>query len=133
VKCYGIGGAWINRALANEALEYFCDKYEGQVLDATKPETDRTLECQHGVVCTGDGFGCVVDVLMSVTVKNGCRFTVSGKGPKSECGRILKRMIDECGTSDVRYKKGGTMSSNCADWKFDPNYHGWWSKDQCSA
>ncbi|KAM5359510.1 hypothetical protein ACJA88_015111 [Fusarium oxysporum] len=102
-----------------------------ETTSTTKPE--RTLECQHGVVCTGDGFGCVVDVLMSVTVKNGCRFTVSGKGPKSECGRILKRMIDECGTSDVRYKKGGTMSSNCADWKFDPNYHGWWSKNQCSA
>ncbi|QKD48531.2 uncharacterized protein FOBCDRAFT_236188 [Fusarium oxysporum Fo47] len=112
VKCYGIGG---------------------QVLDATKPETERTLECQHGVVCTGDGFGCVVDVLMSVTVKNWCRFTVGGKGLKSECGRILRRMIDECDTSDVRYKKGGTMSSNCADWKFDPNYRGWWSKNQCSA
>ncbi|KAM0542646.1 hypothetical protein ACHAPJ_012678 [Fusarium lateritium] len=133
VDCYGLGGAWIHRALAIEALEYFCDKYEGQVLDATKPETERTLECQHGVVCTGDGFGCAVDVLMSVTVKNGCRFTVGGKGLKSECGRILRRMIDECDTSDVRFKKGGTMSSNCADWKFDPNYRGWWSKNQCSA
>ncbi|KAI6750545.1 hypothetical protein HG530_014826 [Fusarium avenaceum] len=101
VSCYGIGGAWIHRALAIEALEYFCDKYEGQVLDATKPETERTLECQHGVVCTGDGLGCVVDVLMSVTVKNGCRFTVGGKGSKSECGRILRRMIDECDTGDV--------------------------------
>ncbi|KNB10683.1 hypothetical protein FOXG_10827 [Fusarium oxysporum f. sp. lycopersici 4287] len=133
VKCYGIGGAWIHRALVIEALEDFCDRYEGQVLDAAKPETERTLECQHGVVCTGDGFGCVVNVLMSVTVKNGCRFTVGGKGPKSECGRILRRMIDECDASDVRYKKGGTMSSNCADWKFDPNYRGWWSKNQCSA
>lgn len=129
----GIGDAWIHRALAIEALEYFCDRYEGQVLDATEPETERTLECQHGVICTGDGSGCAVDVLMSVTFKIECRFTVSGKGPKSECGRIVRRMIDECDTSDVRFKKGGTMSSNCADWKFDINSRGWWSRNQCSA
>lgn len=132
VNCYD-DGVWIHRALAIEALEYFCDKFEGQVLDATKPETERTLQCNHGVVCTGDALGCAVDVLMSVTVKNGCRFTIGNKGSKSECGRILRRMIDECDKSDVRYKQGGTMSSNCADWRFDPNFRTGWTKNLCSS
>ncbi|KAJ4261803.1 hypothetical protein NW757_000075 [Fusarium falciforme] len=133
VDCYN-GGQFINRGPAIEALEYFCDRFEGRVLDATRPETERTLMCKHGVHCIPTGKGCFVDVLMSVTVKNGCRFTVGGKGAKSECGRILRRMSDECDTSSTQLKQGGKLSSNCADWRFDPNNR--WnpsSKDQCSS
>ncbi|KAH6994560.1 hypothetical protein EDB82DRAFT_556830 [Fusarium venenatum] len=122
VHCYN-DGASIDHALAIEALESFCDRFEGQVLDATKPGTERTLQCKHGVGCLSI-FGCSVDVVMSVTVINGCRFTIGNKGSKSECGRNLRRMIDECDTSDTRYKQGGTMTSNCAIWRFDPMYPG---------
>ncbi|KAF7558106.1 hypothetical protein G7Z17_g84 [Cylindrodendrum hubeiense] len=131
LDCYN-SGQFINRGLAIEALEYFCDRFEGQVLDATRPETERTLMCKRGVHCIPNGNGCFVDVVMSVTVKNGCRFTMGGKGAKSECGRILRRMIDECDTSSTQFKQGGKLSSNCADWRFDPNNR--WNptaKDQC--
>ncbi|KAK7430733.1 hypothetical protein QQZ08_002777 [Neonectria magnoliae] len=99
LDCYN-SGQFINRGLAIEALEYFCDRFEGQVLDATRPETERTLMCKHGAHCIPSSV-CIVDVIMSVTVKNGCRFTMGGKGVKSECGRVLRRMIDECDTSSA--------------------------------
>ncbi|KFA82003.1 hypothetical protein S40288_07998 [Stachybotrys chartarum IBT 40288] len=87
VDCYN-NGQFINRALAIEALDYFCDAFEGQ---------------------------------------NGCRFRMGGNGPREECGRILRRIIDECDTSSTQFKQGGTLSSNCADWSFDPNDN--WGQD----
>jgi hypothetical protein len=65
--------------------------------------------------------GCFVNVVMSVTVKNGCRFTMGGNGAREECGRIIRSIIDECDTSSTERKQGGRVSSNCADWRFDPN------------
>ncbi|KEY73171.1 hypothetical protein S7711_04137 [Stachybotrys chartarum IBT 7711] len=118
VDCYN-SGQFIRRDLAIEALDYFCDRFEGQVLDANRPETERTLQCQHGVHCFFAG--CFVNVVMSVTVKNGCRFTMGGNGAREECGRIIRSIIDECDTSSTERKQGGRVSSNCADWRFDPN------------
>ncbi|KAH7137509.1 hypothetical protein B0J13DRAFT_528145 [Dactylonectria estremocensis] len=120
VDCYN-SGQLINRGLAIEALEYFCDRFEGQVLDATRPETERTLMCKHGVHCIPNDIGCFVNVLISVTAKIGCQFTMGGKGAKSDCGRVLRRLIDECDTSSTQNKQGGRLSSNYADWRFDPN------------
>ncbi|RWA12354.1 hypothetical protein EKO27_g2735 [Xylaria grammica] len=124
VSCYD-SGQRISRALCIEALEYFCDDYEGVVLDATRPGTRRTLSNNgYGVQCIGEHGsigGCFVLVQISVTVKNDCRFTVGGKGPRAECGRIIRRIIDECDTSSTEWKQGGTLESNCASWRFDPN------------
>ncbi|KAH6603914.1 hypothetical protein Trco_007360 [Trichoderma cornu-damae] len=110
VHCYN-GGQFINRGLAIEVVDCFCDRFQGQ----------RTLPCKHGVHCIPGNVGCLVDVLMSVTVKNGCRFTMEGKGANQDRGRILRLMIDECDTSSTETKQGGTLSRNCADWGFDPS------------
>ncbi|KAI0448314.1 hypothetical protein F5B21DRAFT_510293 [Xylaria acuta] len=124
LQCYD-NGQRISRALCIKALEYFCDDYEGVVLDDTQPGTRRTLlNGGYGVQCIGEHgsiSGCFVLVQISVTVKNGCRFTVGGKGPGAECGRIIRRIIDECDTSSTQWKQGGTLESNCASWRFDPN------------
>lgn len=95
------------------------------MLDALRPGTQRTLTCQHGVHCWAAG--CFVNVVMRVTVKHECRFRMGGNGPREECGRILRRIIDECDTSSTQFKQGGTLSSNCADWSFDPNDN--WGQD----
>ncbi|KAI0415555.1 hypothetical protein F5X98DRAFT_376668 [Xylaria grammica] len=124
VSCYD-SGQGISRALCIEALEYFCDDYEGVVLDATRPGTRRTLSNNgYGVQCIGEHRsidGCFVLAQISVTVKNGCRFTVGGKGPRAEYGRITRHIIDECDTSSTEWEQGDTLESNCASWRFDPN------------
>lgn len=124
VHCYD-SGQFINRGLAIEALEYFCDDFEGVVLDASQPGTRRTLSNGgYGVHCIGEHGsvgGCFVSVQISVTVKNGCRFKMEGKGANQECGRVLRRIIDQCDTSSTQFKQGGTVESNCASWRFDPN------------
>jgi hypothetical protein len=124
VHCYD-SGQFINRGLAIEALEYFCDDFEGVVLDASMPNTRRTLSNNgYGVHCIGEHGsigGCFVEVQISVTVKNGCRFQMEGKGANQECGRILRRIIDQCDTTSTEFKQGGTLESNCASWRFDPN------------
>ena len=52
-------------------------------------------------------------------------FTTSagGKGANQECGRILRRAIDECDQSSTEFKQGGTIESNCAKWNIDPNLY----------
>ncbi|KAH8729254.1 hypothetical protein BGZ61DRAFT_446051 [Ilyonectria robusta] len=75
----------------------------------TRPETERTLMCNHGVHCIPAGNGCFVNVLASIAAKNWCRFAVGGKGAKSECGRILRRVIDECDTSLTQFKQDGYL------------------------
>jgi hypothetical protein len=94
----------IDRALAAEALEYFCDRFKGQILNAIKHETKHTLTCSHGLLRTGDGAGCLVDVLMSVALESGCRFT--GKGVRSKFARTLRRCINQYDTSSMQFKYG---------------------------
>lgn len=123
VHCYD-SGALVTRAMAIDALNAFCDAWVGTVLDASRPGTRRTIDNGDGfgAHCAG-ALGCFDTILISVTVKNGCRFTMGGKGANQECGRILRRIIDECDTSSTQHKQGGTVESNCASWRFDPNLY----------
>ena len=63
-----------------------------------------------------------VDVIISVQGINNCEFTIDGPNPDQDCGRILREIIDKCDQSSTRYKKGGTVTSNCAIWRMDPGF-----------
>lgn len=116
LHCYTETG----RGDAIKALNDFCNDFQGTVLDATSPKSPRTLSGQYGADCAG-ALGCFVNIYLSVTVTNGCRFTVDGGDPNQDCGRIIRETIDECDRSSTRFKQGGTVTSNCAIWDFDPN------------
>lgn len=125
VHCFD-SGAIVTRAMCIDALEAFCDYWEGTTLDATKPGTRRTLDNGNGfgAHCLDD-FGlddwCFAEIWIRVTVKNGCKFKMGGSGANQECGRIIRRIIDECGKTSTEFKQGGIVESNCATWFFDPN------------
>lgn len=104
-----------------DALNAFCDANEGRVLDASRPGTQRTLNNEPGFGAHCTTLGCFDLIHISVTVINGCRFTMGGKGANQECGRILRKAIDQCDTSSTEFKQGGTIKSNCAGWRIDPN------------
>jgi hypothetical protein len=104
-----------------DALNDFCGYYEGIVLDASKPDTLRTLTNEPGFGAHCFFLGCFDIIKISVTVINGCKFSMGGKGANQECGRILRRAIDECDQSSTDFKQGGTIESNCAQWRIDPN------------
>ena len=119
LHCYN-SGAVTGRGDAIKALDSFCDNFQGTVLDATSPHSPQTLNGQYGAVCAVAS-SCFVDIHVSVTVTNGCRFTIDGPDPDQDCGRIIRETIDKCDTSSTRFKQGGTVTSNCAIWSFDPN------------
>ncbi|KAF1997002.1 glycoside hydrolase family 18 protein [Amniculicola lignicola CBS 123094] len=124
VNCYN-SGATVTRGMMIDALNAFCDWAEGTVLDASKPNTLRTMnnEPGFGAHCMCCDLGCFDMIHISLTVINGCKFTVGGKGNNQECGRILRRAIDECDESSTEFKQGGTIESNCAQWRIDPNVY----------
>ncbi|KAH6638815.1 hypothetical protein C7974DRAFT_387368 [Boeremia exigua] len=106
-----------------DAITAFCDWAQGRVLDASLPNTVRTLD-------NGDGFGahCIADgwcfdvILISVTVLNSCRFTVgSSRFDDGGCGKILRRAVDQCDGKSTEFKQGGRVVGNCAEWRIDPN------------
>lgn len=113
-------GAEAGRGDSIKALTHFCDDYAGTVLDATSSTSRHTLAGEYGAVCGGP-IGCFVQIHVSVTVTNGCKFTVDGSDPDHDCGRIIRETIDKCDQSSTRFKQGGTVTSNCAIWSFDPN------------
>lgn len=115
VDCYN-SGALVGRGDSIKAVNDFCSRFAGVVLDDSRSDGERTLEKTYGGVCAG-ALGCFDEVDVSVTVINGCRF----KMDENECGRILRRPVDECDTSSTRFKQGGTVNGNCALWVFDPN------------
>ncbi|KAI1749014.1 hypothetical protein F4782DRAFT_514853 [Xylaria castorea] len=126
--CYN-SGAETDRGDMINAVDDFCGTYEGTVLDASNKDTVHTLNYNYynsdptggsGAECFFIGL-CDVTIKLSVTVMNGCRFTIDGGSAKDECGRIFRRAIDECDKSSTQYKQGGTVTSNCAVWRIDPN------------
>lgn len=73
-----------------------------------------------------DGFrGVVLDgalvrreVNVTLTVENpDYRFMVDGEGPGSECGRLLRRAVDECDTQGEDMKYGGRVVGESAVWE----------------
>jgi len=106
-----------------DAITSFCDWAQGRVLDASLPNTVRTLS-------NGDGFGahCIFDgwcfdvIKISVTVLNSCRFTVGGSGfDDGLCGGVLRKAVDKCDGKSTEFKQGGRVVGNCAEWRIDPN------------
>jgi hypothetical protein len=120
--CYD-SGSWISRAAAIQAIDNFCNTWDGTVLDASQPNTLRTLTSYSYEDCIGDLDACFVQTIVSVTVINGCRFTMDGPSPDQDCGRILREPIDKCNTASTQFKQGGTVTSNCAEWRIDPGVY----------
>ena len=121
LNCYN-SGAWINRDDAINAVNGFCNTFSGTVLDASNGMTGQTLSGDYGGACIDDArTDCLDDIHVTVTVINGCRFTVDGPNPTQDCGRILRETIDQCDTGSTQFKRGGTVAGNCALWSFDPN------------
>jgi hypothetical protein len=113
VHCYN-SGAWVDRAQALGAVDsHFCGELRGA------EGSRRTLDALVYVDCL---FGLCTRLRVSVTALSGCRFELDGGGcAGSECGRILRRAIDECNQSSTQWKQGGCVTSNCAEWVFDPD------------
>lgn len=118
LHCYN-AGALTGRGDAIKALEKFCSESEGTVLDATSLNSLHTLTGYYDAVCVGS-LGCFVEIQIRVTITNGCKFTIDGGNPEQDCGRIIRETIDKCDTSSTRFKQGGSVTSNCAVWSFDP-------------
>ncbi|CAJ2504363.1 Uu.00g117570.m01.CDS01 [Anthostomella pinea] len=128
LHCYN-GGSETDRGDMINAVGDFCDYYYGKVLDASIYNAELTLNYYYqwsaptggaGATCFFTGV-CDVTITLSVTVTNGCRFTIDGGSASDECGRIFRQAIDKCDTSSTQYKQGGTVTSNCAVWRIDPN------------
>ncbi|KAI1097516.1 glycosyl hydrolases family 18-domain-containing protein [Jackrogersella minutella] len=128
LHCYN-SGASTDRGDMINAVNQFCDIYNGNVLDASQLNAIHTLTWPyyHSKPTGGSELECLfiglcqVVITLSVTVTNGCRFTVDGPSPSDDCGRIFRKAIDKCDTSSTQYKQGGTITSNCAIWRIDPN------------
>ncbi|GIJ86559.1 hypothetical protein Asppvi_005448 [Aspergillus pseudoviridinutans] len=120
--CYD-SGSWISRAAAIQAIDNFCNTWDGTVLDASQPNTLRTLTSYSYDDCIGDLDACLLQTIVSVTVVNGCGFTMDGPSPDQDCGRILREPIDKCNTASTQFKQGGTVTSNCAEWRIDPGVY----------
>jgi hypothetical protein len=71
--------------------------YAWIVLDESDPNYALTVSGDYGAVY-GGLIGCFVRVSITVTITNGCRFTMDGPFPSDQCGRILWQTI-ECDQS----------------------------------
>ncbi|KAI4262989.1 MAG: hypothetical protein L6R42_001847 [Xanthoria sp. 1 TBL-2021] len=124
-QCYD-SGSWVDREASINALNSFCSRPEDADPDYSG------FDHYGGHVMKDNEFieyhipNCLccdipVDIVISVQVLNGCEFEIDGPSPDQECGRILRRIIDQCDTvSGESAKQGGTVQSNCAIWRFDP-------------
>ncbi|KAI1373409.1 hypothetical protein F4677DRAFT_448485 [Hypoxylon crocopeplum] len=130
LHCYN-GGASTDRGDMIDAVDDFCNFWFGTVLDDSQLNAQHTINGYYGGSDPTGGSGaecfftvgllCDITITLSVTVMNGCRFTIDGPSPSDECGRIFRKAIDKCDTSSTQYKQGGTITSNCAVWRIDPN------------
>jgi hypothetical protein len=110
---------YANRAAAITVIEKFCSLYEGKVMGGSDGYTYLSYENQE---ILGEGNNWPWTVIASVTVINGCQFTIDGGSRSDECGRIFRRTFDECDTDGVNYKEGGMVTSNCAKYVFLPGW-----------
>ncbi|KAL1858931.1 hypothetical protein Daus18300_009801 [Diaporthe australafricana] len=115
VHCYN-SGKKASRTYMIDALTSFCNAASGYTFDDSVDGSTKTFDL-GGSDCKD----CTLFIYMSITVKNGCRFKVEGPGNNQNCGRILRRIIDECDTSSTEGKQGGTVDDNCSTWRIDPN------------
>ncbi|KAI0552393.1 hypothetical protein F4679DRAFT_535452 [Xylaria curta] len=131
LHCYN-SGASTDRGSMIDGVNDFCNYFEGAVLDDSDPNSRKTLTytldnidvtggTAAACVFTAGISGCWEYLTLQVTVMNGCRFTIDGPSPSDDCGRIFRKAIDKCDTSSTQYKQGGTITSNCAVWRIDPN------------
>jgi hypothetical protein len=115
-----------------DGVNAFCDYFNGRILDGSDAGAEHTLTYTlNNIDVTGGTAaecifsfgiaGCWEYLTLQVTVINGCRFTIDGPSPSDNCGRIFREAIDKCDTSSTQYKQGGTITSNCAVWRIDPN------------
>ncbi|KAI8625119.1 hypothetical protein F5Y19DRAFT_277848 [Xylariaceae sp. FL1651] len=131
LHCYN-SGAETSRASMIDGVNAFCDYFNGRILDGSDANAEHTLTYTlNNIDVTGGTAaeciftfgvaGCWEYLTLQVTVTNGCRFTIDGPSPSDNCGRIFREAIDKCDTSSTQYKQGGTITSNCAVWRIDPN------------
>lgn len=124
--CYG-SGSYVDREDAINNLNSFCSKpADADPAWSHFPHyggyTVSDNEYIEYVAPSSLTSGWPVNVVISLQAINGCEFTIDGPDPDQNCGRILREIIDRCDTSSTRYKKGGTVTDNCAIWRFDPGF-----------
>jgi hypothetical protein len=114
-------GAMTSRASMIDAINQFCTANSGWLLwdDGFANVATASLTHYGGGVCVETM--CSVDIYISITAINGCRFNIDGPGTNQECGRIFREAVDKCDTDSTKYKQGGTVTSNCAIYNIDPN------------
>ena len=112
VHCYD-SGQRVTRNMMRRAIKHFCSAHKDVVLDASVPGAqDVTNGIGWAVQCTGK-LGCFTSIIISATAIHGCRWELGA----DDCWRILNRAVDECDRSSTEFKQGGTVDSNCADWR----------------
>jgi hypothetical protein len=111
LHCFN-SGSIVGRGDAIKAVNGFCNDFNGVTLSPTSK-----YKVIKQAYSADDG---IVKNIMSVTLLNNCEFTIDGPAPNQECGRIFRETIDMCDTTSTRFKQGGTVTSNCAIWDFDP-------------
>lgn len=90
-------------------IDDFCKKHAGRKLEDGKEIMDTwALTSARKIV-------------VSAKAKDGCRVIIGGSNKGDGCKRVLRRAVDECDTSGENDKQGGTVESDCAFWRIDPN------------
>lgn len=128
LHCYNIGAS-TDRADMIDGVNDFCSFFAGYVLDDSDVNAEHTLTFTFNGADPTGGSGaecfftgvCDIAIVLTVTVTHECCFTIDGPSTSQDCGRIFREAIDKCDTSSTQYKQGGTVTSNCAIWRIDPN------------
>ncbi|KAF2967621.1 hypothetical protein GQX73_g5940 [Xylaria multiplex] len=129
--CYN-NGASTDRGSMIDGVNAFCNYFSGRIPDASSGNMEHTLRyiLTNIEVMGGTAAACVFSfgisgcweyLTIQVTTTSGCRFTVDGPDVTDGCGRIFREVIYQCDASSTQYKQGGTVTSNCAVWRIDPN------------
>lgn len=122
-------GSSVTRQMAIMGITDFCSAASGHTLDAnSNGDREFAWPC-YGLRCAGRS-RCWDFKTMSITVKDGCILTIPDESivQGSEtgmaygvCGGNFRNAIDECNAGGTENKQGGTMETECAVWRFDPN------------
>ena len=126
LHCYG-SGSYVDREDAINNLNSFCNK------PADADPAWKQFPHYGGYTVKNNAYieyiapssltsGWPVNVVISVQGLNGCEFTIDGPAPDQNCGRIIRQILDRCDRGSTQFKKGGTVTDNCAIWRFDPGF-----------
>ncbi|KAK4507058.1 hypothetical protein PRZ48_000792 [Zasmidium cellare] len=103
VHCYN-SGVMMNRTVLIAAIDPFCDQlfHDGGLFRNDAAE-QAVPEGAHHIIVSAQPKGC------------------SAIDADLMCKVLLRLPIDDCNTEGVGFKQGGTVETECAIWRVDPN------------